>query len=173
MANASGTSSLRFESETFSVSTKSMRLASSAARAAAWAGVLLAAPASSESVLALTSRQRCTSCMSVSVRSKGETAGGRSSAPVPSVVRPASPDSRVSSSSPSEMGRMRGISSDRAPDAARNASCNARAARRVGSNKVTSCRLRTSSFGPPATGRSPLKSARVKLERKPSPGGTV
>ena len=159
-------------SATFSVSSMSIRLASSLAKAAACAGVLLPDAASGLAV-SIASRHLSTNSMSVSVRSSGETAGGRSSAPVPSVVRPARPASRVSSSSPSEIGRMRGINSARWPDAARNASCAARAARRVGSSSVTSGSVIGVGLSPPGAGTLPLRMARASAVKNGTPGGTV
>ncbi len=142
---SSGTKPASPSSGTFSVSTMSMSRASSAARCAACAGVLApaAAACSPRCAVSLVSRrmvcdQRCTSMVSTRRRSISLTAGGRSSASVPSVPGLASPESSVRSSSPAEIGRICGSVMARPPDALRKASCMARVARRVGSSSVTS-----------------------------------
>ena len=75
-----------------------------------------------------------TSCISISVRSSGLIAGGASSAAMPVTLVSARLARSDRSPSPSEIGRMRGMTMARAPDTARNASRAARAARRVGSS---------------------------------------
>ena len=161
------------ESATFSRSKMSISLASSAARLAAWAGVLEPAANWSGLSRSMAVRHCSTNCIRVSVRSSAEMAGGRSSPPEPKVESPARPLSKFKSSSPSEIGRMRGISSARAPEAARKASCAARAARRVGSSSVTSGKVSGLGLVPPGFGKWPLSTACASAVRNGLPGGTV
>src|SRR5690606_22955546 len=71
------------------------------------------------------------------------------------------------------MGRIRGSRIARWPEAVRNASCRARAARRVGSRIVISGRSSGSGGPPPGEGRSPDRTALASAGKNGWPGGTV
>ena len=172
---SSGTSAARPSSGTFSVSTMSIRRASSAARCAACAGVLApaAAACSPRCAASPVSRrmvcdQRCTSIVKTRRRSISLTAGGRSSASVPSAPGLARPDSSVRSSSPAEIGRICGSVIARPPEAVRKASCMARVARRVGSSSVMSGSCSGLGARPPVAGKSPLRIAAATAWRNGS-----